>query len=541
MFGVVNRANIDTFFYIYTLKPFIHLKPFFMKLTILRQLLMLAMLLSNVVVNAQNIIWGTPISTKTPEFIPNIIGEDPESVFATSREYENLFLEKYSKTDLKRIYSRKIETPEIDNKKLDYEGIYYNRNAFAIFASYYDKGASTMNLYAYKYDGETGKATGKPRLIMTVPVEKKKLKGNFIVFLSDDRSKLLVNHTGYYKDEKCWRDRFVLLNDDMETLTEREDKLFRNEIDFSTSNWIIDNNGSVYYLKKTSGGDVFVVSYDADHDYEKWEAPIDLSDLDRDSKIHNYRFTLTADNDLMMVGFYSTDGNYLKGTFAMKIRTQSKEIVSKKVNVFDTPRLRELMVSNSIGSTKNPKIGINVYNQINLLKTKDGGFIMLAEGFESYNTAISLFDVIVLAHNSEGEIVWTQKIPKVQIYNSQNLKFTQDPYKTVEFMSYFPAIQGDKLLIYLNDKKKNATRSREDLAKWVGACNVSKMKATAPVCYSIDLKNGETKKSLMPGKLVDVYFKPALSYQFQYDSDVIFIAQWQRKMRFGIMKSDKVL
>lgn len=492
-------------------------------------------------VKSQEIKWGGMMKTNSQLFTPHIIGEDANFFYSISTQRDDVFLEKYNKSDLKRQYSKLIETLKINKKELQFEGIYFMTNKFTILASLYNKSDHTMNLYAYIYDGETGKVTDRAQNVLTVPVDTKKLKGNFSVFVSNDRSRILVNHTGYYPDDKSWKDKYVLLDEQLEKITEREDVVFKNEIDFTTSNYIIDNEGSFYYLKHRSDKQSFIVSYDANHDYEKWEAHIDLSDVERDMKVYNMSFLLTANHDLMLVGHYTTDDKLLKGTFAMKLSTSSKEIVMKKVNPFDNKTIKTLKQPNIF--SKKDAIPVTTYNRSELLALADGGFVQICESFINGGTEVYFEDIMIAAHNDKGELLWTQRLPKLQFYNFKKFfpKSSDIMLKEVEYMSYTSVIQNGKLMIYHNDKRKNAPKSREILAKKYSATNLAKVKKTLPVCYTLDLQTGETDKQIMSGNPNGVFFKPVLSYQKEFDQPAYFIAQYHKNIRFGIIDTDKIV
>lgn len=490
---------------------------------------------------SQDIKWGGMMKTNSQLFTPHIIGEDANFFYSISTQRDDVFLEKYNKSDLKRQYSKLIETLKINKKELQFEGIYFMTNKFTILASLYNKADHTMNLYAYIYDGETGKVTDRAHSVLTVPVDTKKLKGNFSVFVSNDRSKILVNHTGYYPDDKSWKDRYVLLDEQLEKITERDDVVFKNEIDFTTSNYIIDNEGSFYYLKHRTDKESFIVSYDANHDYEKWEAHIDLSDVERSMRVYNMSFMLNAEHDLMLVGHYTTDEKNLKGTFAMKISTSSKEIVLKKVNEFDNQTIKKLKQTNIF--SKKDIIPVGRYNRSDLSPMADGGFIQICESFSQDGSAVFFADIMVAAHDSKGELLWTQRIPKSQFYNFKKFfpKSIDVMLKEAEFMSYSSIIQNGKLMIYHNDKRKNAPKSRDMLAKKLAATNLAKVKKTVPVCYTLDLQTGETDKKIMSENPNGVFFKPVLSYQNEYDQPAFFVAQFHKNLRFGIIDTGKII
>jgi len=491
---------------------------------------------------AQKTNWGKLQTSKSQLYTPHIMGEDDSYIYSTSTVFPEIYIEKFKKSDLSRQYSKLVPHPKIGGAELEYEGIYFMQNRFVIFASNFNSKENNTNVYAYIYNADDGTKAGESKLIMTVPVEKLKRKGSFYVFVSKDRNKILVNHAGYYKKEKCIKDKYLLLNGNLEVITEKEDKVFKDEIDYRTFNFAIDNEGSVYYIKTMTNGESFIVSYDASKDYEKWEEHIDFSDLNRKTKVYNINFALNSDGDMMLVGFFTLDNKYVEGTFVMKIRTSSKEIVYKKTNAFDKEALNKLRISNaSYSDTKTPRIPVEIYNSSEIVTKSDGGIILIAENQLIYTNGLyEIGDIAVFNHSTDGELVWTQKVPKDQRFAIKAMFRPVDvARKSAEYISYFPAIQNGKLNIYINDNIKNISTSQPAILKSnkVKLCNLLKMKKNMPVCYSFDLVSGEAQKSeMLPRQKEKVYFKPTLSYQKQYNGDVIFFKQSKKNYKLGILE-----
>ncbi len=491
---------------------------------------------------AQAINWGKLQTSKSQLYTPHIMGEDDNFIYSTSTIIPDIYIEKFSKSDFSRQYSKLIPHPKIGNTELEYEGIYFMQNRFVIFASYFNSKENNTNVYAYIYNADDGSKTEEPKLIMTVPVEKLKRKGSFYVFVSKDRTKILLNHAGYYKKEKCIKDKYLLLNTDLEVITEKEDKIFKDEIDYHTFNFAIDNEGSVYYIKTMTSGESYIVSYDAGKEYEKWEEHIDFSDLNRKTKVYNINFELNVEGDMMLVGFFTLDKKNVEGTFVMKIRTSSKEIVYKKTNTFDKEALKKLRITNaSYSDSKTPKISVEIYNSSEIVSKDDGGIILISESQFIYTNGLyDIGSIVIFNHSKDGDLVWTQKIPKAQHYAIKAMfKPIEVARKSSEYISYFPAIQNEKLNIYLNDNSKNIGISQQAMLKSnkTPICNLMRMKKTMPVCFSINLSTGDVQKAeMLPRMKEKIYFKPTLSYQEHNNGDVIFFDQAKYNYKFGILK-----
>jgi hypothetical protein len=226
----------------------------------------------------------------------------------------------------------------------------------------------------------------------------------------------------------------------------------------------------------------------------------------------------------------------------MKIRTSSKEIVYKKTNTFDKEALKKLRITNaSYSDSKTPKISVEIYNSSEIVSKDDGGIILISESQFIYTNGLyDIGSIVIFNHSKDGDLVWTQKIPKAQHYAIKAMfKPIEVARKSSEYISYFPAIQNEKLNIYINDNSKNIGISQQAMLKSnkTPICNLMRMKKTMPVCFSINLSTGDVQKAeMLPRMKEKIYFKPTLSYQEHNNGDVIFFDQAKYNYKFGILK-----
>jgi hypothetical protein len=356
--------------------------------------------------SAQKIEWGNTNKAIAAEYNPLVIGESEDGIYTAYILNGNYYIEKHDATG-KRQFRRTVKLQKINKRSVFLEYITYMGGKLLVYGSTYDNSESM--LYVYEYDSELGTMVGVPQQVFTVPVEKGSRRGAFHFFSSKDGSKLLINHYAYYKKEERYKDRYRLFDSEANLLVERDQIIERNSANYRTFNYIINNDGTFFFVKSYGKGESYVVSYDANNDYEKWEERIDLSDANRNETIEDIKFSINEQNDLILTGFaykYNERNAYLpkklKGMLYLKIDGKTKEIKSQLMyynELFDDH------TDFSIASTA-----------IHFMP--DGSPLVVAETFSSEQVysgyRIRLNDLLVFKFTKEGTIAWTQIVPKVQ-------------------------------------------------------------------------------------------------------------------------------
>lgn len=476
-------------------------------------------------INAQTLEWGTKNKAKSKWYSPTVLSEDGEFVYSAHFDDENIVIEKHdSKGNI--AYSNEIKLEKINGEKASIETIKFIKDNFILFVSCYDDSDDKAILYALSYSGNEGKKLGKEKKLFEAPVEKKKFKGSFIIITSKDLSKVLVNHYAFYKKEGKLKDRYKLFDSEMNEIMDKTEIIAKKEIDYETSNYVIDNDGSIYFTKRMESGESYIVSYDATKDYEKWEEEVDITELDRNQAVRSVKFAFDNNNDLIVAGIcIEKKKNSKKGSSSgaeeinplgamyMKIDRKSKETKVLKIHKFPIETI---------------------------LKVKDYGFFEQEMHFTANNELVFINEIfhigaspkmliftdaelVVAKFNSEGDFMWSKIIPKVQISTkmvSMGIKIGPS-YVNVQYFGYVSGINSNKLFIAFNDNPKNL--NLKDKKKVAPLQNRNK---SVPMLYSIDLSTGETEmKQFFDPKQIDTYIKTRVCFQKDYKSDIVSIAQ----------------
>lgn len=473
--------------------------------------------------SAQTIEWGTKNKARDKWYSPYILMEDGESVYTTYFDDDNIVIEKHNNKG-NVVYSNPVKLEKINGEKAQIEDIEYLTDRFVLFVSCYDDTNEKAILYALSYSGKTGKQIGKEKKLFDAPVEKKKRKGSFYIFVSKDQSKVLVNHYAFYKAEGKLKDRYKLFDNEMNNLMEKTEVIVKKEKDYSTYNYIIDNDGSVYFIRKMDSGESFIVSYDATKDYEKWEEPVDVSKLDKNQAVGFIRFAFDNNNDLVIAGICNKIERDSKGLFKsekvnpvgamyMKLDRKSKEVKVMKIHEF------------KIASMLN-KDDYTFDNQ-SMHFTANNDLIFISQMSKiQYTQKMNIYydgELVVAKFNSDGELGWSNIIPKMQVsvVNVSAVILIAPSLVNTLYFTYISGVNNDKLFIIYNDNPKNLTLKDPLKVK-----PVKKVSQTVPFLCTIDLADGKAAtKQFFDPKTVKTYIRTKVRYQKDYKSDIVSIAQ----------------
>lgn len=523
--------------------------------------------------SAQKVDWGDLQKHKSKYYEPQVLGEDEKSIYTYSWSKGDLFLEKFNKKRLTRAYSNEIEFEVKKKKFFEVENVALMDNSFSIFTSYYDKKKKEVQFYVYKANKKTGKLDKEKEALTAVKVEKKRLRGEAIVKVSENRKNVLFIHKS--KSEKKSQNRIALfvLNEDLEILME-EEIVYHDLNDSYIDNFFIDNNGSVYF-KEFKNNNHYITIYDADKEFEQWSEKIDISEFEPSARVTSMAFNLNAENHLTVTGYYAKNFE-LKGSFFMKIDNFSKEVIAQKISKFDETfvesfksakqkkkEARKKAKGKKIKEKRRFKV-LDNFKNLTILPKKDGGVVMLGEFYQHtylsnngyvYGEVYNYGDIIALSFDKEGNMQWANRLPKQQVFSFQQMggasgnggffiqivtiyagsygmSFFGVPLYLLDHYSYVPILEDDKLSVAFLDHKKNLNKTDSDKLKAMG-----KPKTGVPTVYQIDLETGERKKKLYTdSKDFDVMLAPAVYYQDKQGSDMYVFGKNKKKFKFGRVK-----
>jgi len=510
---------------------------------------------------AQNkmVNWGTAHSTISKFDEPTILGEVDQFVFTYTIAKNDRYINKYDKVSLALIYKKEIKLPLVDKLKGEIGSVRRLGNKVYVFAQYLNRKERFYYVYAFELDINTGVLKSDPKQLVKAEYEDRKASGlDYLLMVSEDKTKIVFNYYARHAKQKIFVDKYVLMGHNLNVITEKEEQNALESMDYSSSDYIIDNEGSIYFLKRYKNGTTSIVSFDANKDYEKWEEQIDIAKNDREIKgiVNNVKFTISKENNLVVSGFYS-DGGDLKGVFYLKIDNFTKETLVSKVTTFTQVQIDELHVH--IGQTikkkdkDKPKKLQNDFNNVSVLQKEDGGTIMSGELY-SY---IITYDrqggiqgekkeyngIVIVNLSKEGELIWAKGIVKKQYYGYSNFLFTFGSWglgffswrpEIPDYFSYLDGFYNGKLFVFFNDNPSNHKANTKKMY------TLKEPKKSCAALYSFDINTGESiKTQIFNKKEYPFKIKPRVSYQASENSNLYLYAQKGGKCRLGVIPQVK--
>ncbi len=522
---------------------------------------------------AQNVKWGQENKATSKHYYPTILGEDSEGIYTFAQERNKYVVEMFNKKTMAKEFSREVEPPRIKGiKKVEIENVEFIDGQFLVFISQYKKESKKNEVYAFTVNAKTGKTNDKHVTVLDIPVEKKRRRGDYDVYISEDKSKILVKHEGYYKEAGKYVVRHKLIDSDLNVLLSKEESYKKEDDDYKSYNYILDNDGSVYYARRANNK-FYIGSFDANRDFEKWEEAVDEIKVERVGLFNTARFAITdmvfninAENDLVVAGYYSKPEvktkkngkqktrftNSLDGCYYLKIDNLSKEVMVSKVTEFDKEFKDQFLTKRQAKKGKDKNNATNSFDSnMKILDKADGGIVLLGEQFyyQRYtdgngNTTAERWhygDIVAINFTAEGELIWANRIPKNQDFfiNYSYAGICYGPWGVSWFSipqirqhySYLAGFDGNKLIVAYNDHIKNLERTTETHERQK---NLKRLGNAVVTKHEINLLTGKRTKSLFTeAQNSGVYFKPNVSYQGSQGENLVIFAKKGKRYKFG--------
>jgi len=513
-------------------------------------------------VSGQELKWGETLTSDSKVYMPNIFGEDNDFIYVISYERGDIAIEKFDKRTWEKSYSKVIEAKSEEyyegegfqdksEKVLEYVTLLSNQ--FLVFSSDFDKENNTYSLYTSIYDAKTGEKVEENKKLYEVKVEKLKRRGKWGFLSSKNRKYMLIHHFAYHKKKKMYETHNLIIDKNLEILVDKKETENRDEETYEIYNYIVDNEGSFYYAKRYNAAETYVVSYDVNKDYEKWEEKIVLENMKIGSKLTNVSFSVNSKNDIIISGIYTientetknvstNDANYAEGCFYIKIENFSKEIQISKLNLFSQEFKNSFRNSKQIKQEKEGKIS-SLFNITKILNKENGGIIFIGEKYYQvhYNNMTSYVahffaDLIVLNFSPNGELLWEKRLKKMQGYGSSGMKNVNKINSQLRYFSFTAGLSRNKLYILYNDHPKNVGKEMSKTFEPLFIAHLRTIKDAIVLVNEIDLKSGNIKTSIVDDlKKEKLYLKAMEYYQANQASDMILLGQSKKNYKFGVL------
>lgn len=507
-----------------------------LKRLILTSIYPIVLFLSPVIVNAQKINWGEMNKSDTKYFYPIIMGED-ETYMYTRNYYDGVYyLNRYNKSTMGLDYSEEIEAPKIKKSDVYIKKVLFSKGQFIIFYSNYSKSLKTTVITAKILNAST-RQTILEKDLMTIQNDSKKGKG-LSIFQSDDYSKILIKYYNLEESDKSNKWYQKLFDGDLNLLAQKNEVLKKEDTNYWKSGFLLGNDGTFYYLKKTENDDFYVVSLDPQKDYDKWEEKVDFNrfGLKPGSKLFNINLGI-VNNGVVVTGYYSENNKDLTGCFYWEINADSKETKVATFNKFGPEFINQFIKYGSF--FKDVRKFDKEFGSVHTITRNDGGIILIGESVTVMEIRVkdenrkeyTNGDIMIMNLDSNGKLVWAHRIPKLQQYNDSNMLFDS---QTDDYFSYLAGIGEEDVYILFNDNDTNIGQT--DVPDYE-AKSLKNISTSVVNLYSINLKTGDkTSRILSSVEESDVILKPSIYLHEMKGNDIIIFGRNKKEYKFGILK-----
>ena len=221
--------------------------------------------------------------------------------------------------------------------------------------------------------------------------------------------------------------------------------------------------------------------------------------------VHDVSLQFNTDGNITMMGLYKNKYNsYVTGSFMAIFDKNTKLVTMKKMQEFPVDPLLTMLNKDGDASKKSDDPGLYTrFKIIGTNKRNDGSVDLLTElnymyiassysqsgGYREYPVYVAM-DILVINYKKDGKVVYT-RVPKnqKQTYTNVNVSF--------KWMN-----QGNNLVLFYNDSKKNMNRDLEKGSKFWGKANKTEF-----VMALVNEKGELQRQSLFSNKGMSVIAK----------------------------------
>lgn len=483
-----------------------------------------------------SITYGDELKVKKRTTLSDIVARDETGFYALLRGKGDFILQKFdSKMHLQNSVFLELKYMKKDRA---YEGIISVDKRLFLLSSFRNKKLKKKFLFVQTINKKTLLPNDDLKKIAEIDFgnKGKRNSGNFNAIVSSDSSKVLVYYNLPFDKGDPDRFGFQVYDTKMGLLWEKDVSLPYNDELFEIEDYQLDSNGDVYVLgaafnekrkEKRRGKPNYrfeLLVYSNGGEFSKHEISIP------DHFITDMKIEILKNKDIVCGGFYSEKGTFsVKGSYFLTLDSETKEIKQKSTKDFGIDFITQNMTDRKEKKAKKKKakgkkVELYEYDLDEILPKDDGGAFLIAEQY--YVDVVTTFytdqngvshtrttyhfyynDIIVINISAEGEIIWTEKIPKRQHTINDNGYYS----------SYVRAYVGNKLFFVYNDNPKNMFYKDGDKLYYY-----NKSKKSVVSLVELDEDGKQTKELLLTREDSGVMVRPYASEQISGDELLLF-------------------
>ncbi|MBG16055.1 MAG: hypothetical protein CL853_06860 [Crocinitomicaceae bacterium] len=511
-------------------------------------------LIAQVKTEKATVLWGPELKESKKSTLNDLVAYDETGIYVSKSNFKGYFsgydiiLEHFD-NDLNKTKSVVLNLGEKKEKRTLELMIHFN-DVLYVFSSKSNNEIKKNFLFVESINKKTLLSNNDLRKISEINFEgkKKRNNGDFMYSISRDKSKILIyNSLPFNKNENA---KFSLhvFDQNLNQLWEDNITLPYEDKLFGVEDYQVSNKGNVYVLGKIynenrrtykRGKPNFkhrILSYINESSNNK-EYPVEI----QEHFITDMKIAIDNNENIICAGFYSELGTMsINGSYFLKIDGKSKNITTKSFKEFGIDFITQNMTKRQEKKTrkrddKNKKIELYEYDLDNIILKDDGGAVLIGEQFfvrvvtttttdangnisTTTNYYYNYNDIIVINISSEGEIEWTEKIPKRQVTKNDGGFYS----------SYALAVVDDKLYFVFNDNPKNLFYKGEGKVYNF----IRNKKESLAVLVELSIEGRQTREALFSMREADVIIRPKVCEQTT-KNELILFGQKKKKQRFA--------
>lgn len=513
--------------------------------------------------SAQKVDYGSPFETEYQGYEPTILFEDERYLYGVDYNSPDILLQIFDKKKKSSKKRHIIPIPELKKvrEKIIRFGFVGNKLVLFMEMDFYRD--DRTKLYAYIIDAERGKIDDVITLV-DKPYDRSSEKGYFQVKISRDTKSVVVNTATYYNDRDITDQLIMLLDENLESVEQREFNIRGKKIEVSTRT-LIDNEGTIYFL----AGDELVM-LDPFNDFEEWREKIPAQDLAVNGVLKRLALNFRPDGNLVLTGFYETtdkedqpDANLprrdrkegdtqIEGIKCLIFDPLNQEFISEKLTLFDQDFIDDFRFDDDKHDKHDGEINQD-FSDIRFHFDNDGNSYLIAQPFfiqRTYDQNGSLtaeyynyLELMVLGFDQDGGMLWGERVPLRQqyywsgflgfVFGSHGTTFITQPDAINGFFDYTSFIKGGQIIIAYNDMLLNRAGKNQDQELET----YRKIKKGNPVVQEINLATGERKGSvLVKMAKPKMFLKPGLMHYSAMDDTFYYFLVYKKMMQLNSLK-----
>ena len=496
--------------------------------------------------NEVDILWGEEVRASKRSTLTDIVGYNESGICVLKEEYSRIRLSSVSTLehyDNEMMLSGSLELGDI-------EFIIHLQDELYVFTSELDKKSKLNILYSQSVDmGEMQLNNDKQEIAEVYFSGFSRFNsGSFAYEVSGDSSKLFINYNLPYNKNESEKFGFHVFDSSLNEVWHREVTLPYTDQLFSVEDYVVDNNGGVHLVgveykdkraAKRRGKPNYtyhILSFNGGRDSD---TPVQVEG----KFITDMQIAIDKDLNVLCGGFCSALGTFsIEGSFFLKLNSSSNEVVSESYKAFGIDFITQHMSKrNEKKAKKKDKKGKDVemyqYDLDNIILKEDGGVMIIGEQYfvrtvtststdanGATRTTTNYYyyynDIIVISVAPNGDIDWTQKIPKIQITSNDGGFFS----------SYALSVVADKLYFVFNDNPKNLFYTGEG-----SIYNFNSGKESLVVLVTVDSDGVQKREALFSAREADILTRPKVCEQIS-GTEMIIFGQRKKSHRLGKMQ-----